>query len=76
MSKAGKRVKSGTGQQGGAKWEQALLTAAFDEVMFVVIFEVFWDVILSTNVEFVVLYKYDINRHNATLGVLIRFIPV
>ncbi|XP_067675915.1 sperm-associated antigen 17-like [Haliotis asinina] len=31
MSKAGKRVKSGTGQQGGAKWEQALLTAAFDE---------------------------------------------
>ncbi|XP_046333573.2 sperm-associated antigen 17-like isoform X4 [Haliotis rufescens] len=31
MSKAGKRVKSGTGQQGGAKWEQALLTAALDE---------------------------------------------
>ncbi|XP_033741247.1 sperm-associated antigen 17-like isoform X1 [Pecten maximus] len=30
MSKAGKRVKSGSGQ-GGAKWEQALLSAQFDE---------------------------------------------
>lgn len=31
MSKAGKRVKSGSGQ-GGAKWEQPLLAATFDEV--------------------------------------------
>ena len=31
MSKAGKRVKSGSGG-GGAKWEQALLAAPFDEV--------------------------------------------
>nr|XP_022292317.1 sperm-associated antigen 17-like isoform X8 [Crassostrea virginica] len=30
MSKAGKRVKSGSGQ-GGAKWEQPLLAATFDE---------------------------------------------
>ncbi|KAJ8310742.1 hypothetical protein KUTeg_012607 [Tegillarca granosa] len=30
MSKAGKRVKSGTGS-GGAKWEQALLSAQFEE---------------------------------------------
>ncbi|XP_056016111.1 sperm-associated antigen 17-like isoform X10 [Ostrea edulis] len=30
MSKAGKRVKSGSGQ-GGAKWEQPLLAAVFDE---------------------------------------------
>lgn len=32
MSKAGKRVKSGTGQGGPAKWEAALLAAQFEEV--------------------------------------------
>ena len=32
MSKAGKRVKSGAGQGGPAKWEAALLAAQFEEV--------------------------------------------
>ena len=32
MSKAGKRVKSGGGQGGPAKWEAALLAAPFEDV--------------------------------------------
>lgn len=32
MSKAGKRVKSGGGQGGPAKWEAGLLAAVFEEV--------------------------------------------
>ena len=32
MSKAGKRVKSGAGQGGPAKWEATLLAAQFEEV--------------------------------------------
>ena len=40
MSKAGKRGKSAQGAAAGAKWEQGLLAAVFEEVIFCFIFRV------------------------------------